>query len=117
VRPPRRITAGLLEAGSVPAGEIGERTGLTTGAVTRMVDRLEQTGYVRREPDAADRRRVLVSPVPDQVAKIAPIYAGMAQAWAAAMNGYDDEQLTLILTLFDRLHEITQAEIARLRDT
>jgi hypothetical protein len=34
-----------------------------------------------------------------------------------AANGYDDEQLSVILTLFDRLHEITQAEIARLRDT
>lgn len=107
----------LLEAGSVPAGEIGERTGLTTGAITRMVDRLERAGYVRREPDPADRRRVIVSPVPEQMARIAPMYTGMAQAWAAAMNDYDDEQLTLILTLFDRLHEITQVEVARLRDT
>ena len=40
----------------------------------------------------------------------------MAQAWAAAMSGYDEEQLTVILTLFDRLHEITRVEIARLRD-
>lgn len=106
----------LLEAGSVPAGEIGARTGLTTGAVTRMVDRLERSGYVRREPDPADRRRVMVSPVPEQMARIAPMYTGMAQAWATAMNGYDDDQLTLIRTLFDRLHEIAQAEIARLRD-
>src|SRR5262249_57059171 len=73
----------LLEAGSVPAGEIGERTGLTTGAVTRMVDRLERAGYVRREPDAADRRRVIVSPVPEQVARIPPMYTRMAPAWAA----------------------------------
>jgi DNA-binding MarR family transcriptional regulator len=107
----------LLEAGSVPAGEIGERTGLTTGAVTRMVDRLERAGYVRREPDPADRRRVIVSPVPGQIARIGPMYAGMAQAWATAMSDYDEDQLTLILTLFDRLHEITQAQIARVRDT
>src|SRR5712691_7838250 len=106
----------LLAAGSLPAGEIGERTGLTTGAVTRMVDRLERAGYVRREPDPADRRRVIVSPVAEQMARIAPMYAGMAQAWATTMSGYDDEQLTVILTLFDRLHEITQVEIARLRD-
>jgi DNA-binding MarR family transcriptional regulator len=107
----------LLEAGPVAAGEIGERTGLTTGAVTRMVDRLERVGYVRREPDPADRRRVIVSLVAERMAQIAPMYTGMAQAWATAMSGYDDEQLTMILTLFDRLHEITQAEIARLRGT
>jgi DNA-binding MarR family transcriptional regulator len=106
----------LVEVGSVPAGEIGERTGLTTGAVTRMVDRLERAGYVRREPDPADRRRVIVSPVPERMAKIAPMYSGMAQAWAATMTGYDDEQLKIVLTLFDRLHEITQVELARLRD-
>lgn len=107
----------LLEAGSVSVGEIGERTGLTTGAVTRMVDRLERAGYVRREPDPADRRRVIVSPVPGQIAGIGPMYAGMAQAWATAMSDYDEDQLTLILTLFDRLHEITQTQIARVRDT
>src|SRR5436190_6677236 len=104
----------LLEAGSAPAGEIGERTGLTTGAVTRMVDRLERAGYVRRQPDPADRRRVIVSPVADQMARIAPMYTGMAQAWATAMGDYDDEQLTVILALFERLHEITQVEVARL---
>jgi len=41
----------------------------------------------------------------------------MAQAWATAMSDYDEDQLTLILTLFDRLHEITQTQIARVRDT
>ena len=107
----------LLEAGSIPAGEIGERTGLTTGAVTRMVDRLERAGYVHREPDPTDRRRVIVSPVAERMATIAPMYAGMAQAWAGAMSGYDDDQLAVILALFDALHEITRTEIARLRDT
>lgn len=107
----------LLEAGPVPAGEIGERTGLTTGAVTRMVDRLEGAGYVRRESDPADRRRVMVSPVPEQMARIDPMYAGMAQAWSAAMSDYDDEQLAAILALFDRLHEITRVEVTRLRDS
>jgi hypothetical protein len=45
------------------------------------------------------------------------MYTGMAQAWAAAMAGHDDEQLAAFLALFDQLHKITQVEIARLRDT
>ena len=44
--------------------------GLTTGAVTRVIDRLEQAGYVRRVPDPADRRRVIVEVVPDKVAGV-----------------------------------------------
>src|SRR2546421_12705743 len=46
----------LLEAGSVPAGEIGERSGLTTGAVPRMVDRLERGGRGARGTAPPDRR-------------------------------------------------------------
>ena len=46
----------------MPVGRLGELTALTTGATTRMVDRLEQAGYVRRVPDPADRRRVIVEP-------------------------------------------------------
>ena len=48
--------------GSATAGWLAEQTGLTTGAVTGMIDRLERAGYVRREPDPKDRRRVIVQP-------------------------------------------------------
>lgn len=48
--------------GSVTPGWLAEMTGLTTGAVTGMIDRLERAGYVRREPDPEDRRRVIVRP-------------------------------------------------------
>ena len=50
----------LLDSGSATAGRLSELMGLTTGAVTRVIDRLEQAGYVRRVPDPADRRRVIV---------------------------------------------------------
>jgi DNA-binding MarR family transcriptional regulator len=105
----------LFEAGSVSAGELCERTGLTTGAVTRMIDRLERAGYVRREPDPADRRRVIVTAVEEKAAKIVPLYSGMSRAWAEAMHDYDDDQLNTILVLFDRIHDITRSEISRLR--
>jgi DNA-binding MarR family transcriptional regulator len=106
----------LLELGPVSAGEIVKRTGLTTGAITRMLDRLEQAGYVRREPHPTDRRRVTVRLVPEQVARIAPLYAGMAAAWAQAIGDHDDHQLEAFLELFTRLHELTQREITRLQD-
>ena len=49
--------------GAMPAGKLAELTGLTTGAVTGIIDRLEEAGYVRRTDDSKDRRRTIVEPV------------------------------------------------------
>ena len=48
--------------GPATPGWLAEMTGLTTGAITGMIDRLERAGYVHREPDPEDRRRVIVKP-------------------------------------------------------
>jgi len=55
----------LRRLGPVTAGTIGESTGLTTGAVTGLMDRLEKAGYVRRERDPHDRRKVVVHLLPN----------------------------------------------------
>src|SRR3954469_15348033 len=60
----------LIDMGASTAGKLAEVTGLTSGAVTRVIDRLEQGGYVRRVADPGDRRRVIVEAVPDKVAAI-----------------------------------------------
>src|SRR5438270_11201985 len=66
--------------GRVTAGRLAEITGLTTGAITGVVDRLEKAGYVCRERDETDRRKVFVSIVPDKTAKIGRLYEPMRQA-------------------------------------
>src|SRR5216117_433660 len=60
----------LIDMGASTAGRLAELTGLTSGAVTRVIDRLEQAGYVRRVTDPADRRRVVVEVVPEKVAAV-----------------------------------------------
>jgi len=105
----------IAQAAPVTAGEIAERTGLTTGAVTRMVDRLEQAGYVQRSRDAADRRRVVVTAEPEAVARIGPMYEGMAAAWRRVLSAYSDEHLEVILDLFQRMREVSRRESERLR--
>src|SRR6188472_4693338 len=60
----------LIDMGATTAGKLSEVTGLTSGAVTRVIDRLEQAGYVRRVPDPTDRRRVIVEVIPDKVAAV-----------------------------------------------
>jgi DNA-binding MarR family transcriptional regulator len=105
----------LAQAGPLTAGELGQQLGLgTTGAVTRMVDRLERAGYVCRQADPRDRRRVIIQPVPQRLATIAPYHQGMATAWNDLLAAYSDEQLTLFLDLFDRMHQMAQQQLASL---
>src|SRR3979411_191068 len=63
--------------GRVTAGRLAEVTGLTTGAITGVVDRLEKAGLVRRERDESDRRKVFIAPVPENIARIGKFYEHM----------------------------------------
>lgn len=103
------------EAGVATAGEIAARTGLTTGAVTRVVDRLERAGYVNRSRDTEDRRRVVIVPNPEATAQIGPMYEGMGSAWREVLSDYSDEHLEVILGLFQRMREVSHRETQRLR--
>jgi DNA-binding MarR family transcriptional regulator len=101
--------------GPVPAGGLAELTGLTTGAITGVVDRLERAGYVRRERDPHDRRKVIVQPILERQAEAAPIFRPMAQAMDELFARYSDEELALILDFATRANAITLEQIARLR--
>ena len=79
----------LLLHGPAPAGRLAELTGLTTGAVTGVIDRLEQGGFVRREVDPADRRKVIVVPDAGRVDRdLFPHFPSLKRA--AAQQFYDD---------------------------
>ena len=65
--------------GRVTAGRLAELTGLTTGAITGVVDRLEKAGLVRRERDESDRRKVFIAIVPESVAQIGRFYEPHAE--------------------------------------
>ena len=101
--------------GPLPAGRLAELTGLTTGAITGVVDRLERVGYVRRERDPHDRRKVIVQPVRARAAEAAPIFEPMGQAMAELFARYTDDELALILDFARRANVITLDQIARLR--
>src|SRR5439155_536756 len=87
----------LIDMGATTAGRLSELTGLTSGAVTRVIDRLEQAGYVRRIPDPADRRRVIVEVVPEKVAapqvrlrdgRVLVQYRGLPFDWRRRMASF-----------------------------
>jgi DNA-binding MarR family transcriptional regulator len=94
----------LQLAGPLTAGQLAERTNLTTGAITGVIDRLEATGYAHRTRDPGDRRKVIVTADSERIAAdFGPRYEGQVQALTRALTGYTAPQLDLIAEFFERL--------------
>src|SRR6478609_1645262 len=87
----------LYLEGRVTAGRLAELTGLTTGAITGVVDRMEKAGLVRRERDESDRRKVFIAIVPEALAKIVRFYEPLQRAVTRDWEGYTDAELKLLL--------------------
>ena len=103
--------------GPMTAGELARQTGLTTASITAVLDRLEQGGFVRRERDPKDRRRVIVSLNPGPgLREIGPTFGPLVRAWRAAAASYSDEELRLLLVFQRQFEEIVRGPLARLRD-
>jgi DNA-binding MarR family transcriptional regulator len=81
---------------AMTAGELAALTGLTTGAITGVIDRLERAGFVCRVRDANDRRRVVIRPIAERGRDIAPLFESLDTAWSALCDGYTDRELALI---------------------
>ncbi|MEU6261066.1 MarR family winged helix-turn-helix transcriptional regulator [Streptomyces sp. NPDC047043] len=104
-----------LEGGPVTTGRIAELTGLTTGSATRLVDRLEKAGYVVRERDAADRRKVLVATVPERIAEFGRMWERLGGGWSALFEELDDAELAVVIGHMRRTVEFSGRQVARLR--
>lgn len=107
----------LQLSGPVTAGRLAELTGLSTGAITGLVDRLATAGYVRRERDDSDRRKVIIHLQPDAIVRdIAPLFAPMGKRMWQLMDEYTDDELRTIRDHADKAGAILQEEAARLRE-
>jgi DNA-binding MarR family transcriptional regulator len=84
--------------GSMTAGDLARATGLTTASITGVLDRLEEGGFVQRERDPHDRRRVIVKlNAGPGLREIGPTFGPLLQAWRATAAGYSDDDLRLLL--------------------
>src|SRR5262245_55047811 len=110
--------ADILERnGPLTAGELAEHTGLTTGAITGVLDRLERAGFVRRGRDAGDRRWGLIEPCYKRMGQvIGPLFESMGQAAAALCARYTTEELAVIRDFTARAHQMAIAEAHKLRE-
>jgi len=105
----------LADAGSATAGQVAERTNLTTGAVTSMLRRLQRAGYVTAERDPADRRRVIVTLRPERSAELERPYERFAERAGRLVEGYSADEVSLLVRHYDRMQAMYLAELDRLR--
>jgi DNA-binding MarR family transcriptional regulator len=106
----------ILMSGPATAGEIGRRTGLSSGAVTGLIDRLEKLGLVERTADPNDRRKVVVKVREDRIGPIARPFEPLGKRMQALLATYSREELKLLLDFTERSGEIVQARVAELND-
>jgi DNA-binding MarR family transcriptional regulator len=107
----------IRQYGAMPAGRIAELTGLTTGAVTGIIDRLEKAGYVRRANDPKDRRRTIVEPVRNKKweRKIEAIFIPFHEGMHKLLSSYSDGELAFLLDVLTKSIEQTREESKKLR--
>lgn len=99
----------------VTAGQLAEVTGLTTGAITGIIDRLEKAGFVRRERDAKDRRKVFIRPILERRAELDTFLAPMEQAFSELAGSYRPEELAAICDYLDKAKDIANDQVQRMR--
>lgn len=107
----------LLQRGPLTAGELAALTGLTTGAVTGIIDRLEAAGWVRRERDPADRRRVIVTLAlsGERWRRVERVFEPIGRAFDRALDRYTDAELATLLDFMECGRALVEQEVKRLR--
>lgn len=108
----------LDSTGPTTAGQLADLAGLTTGAITGILNRLEEASLVSRERDPDDGRRVIVRLASDmdKMREISPIFDSFGKVWDETASGYDDEQIAFLLGFLKRSNALSRQEIVRLRE-
>jgi DNA-binding MarR family transcriptional regulator len=107
----------IRQYGAMPAGRLAELTGLTTGAITGIIDRLEKAGYVRRANDPKDRRRTIVEPTQNKKweRKIEAIFIPFHERMRKLLSSYSESELDFLLDVSTKTVELTHEESKKLR--
>ncbi|WP_281010878.1 MarR family winged helix-turn-helix transcriptional regulator [Pseudonocardia alni] len=107
--------------GEVTAGELARRTGLTTGAVTKLVDRLASAGLVSRRPDPQDRRRVRIGIVDteadERLGSSGELFAPIASRLDRLISAYPEPERTILMRFFERATEELSSATREIQST
>jgi DNA-binding MarR family transcriptional regulator len=101
----------ILESGRpVTAGELSSRTELPTSTTTRVIDRLEKIGFVRRTSDPADRRKVVVEAIPERLADFQDAYAPIVEGLRRLHEGFEPAELEIIARYLEAMGSPSASE-------
>ncbi|MET3879123.1 MarR family transcriptional regulator [Chitinophaga sp. OAE865] len=102
----------LLQQGEMTAGEFSVITGLTTGAVTSLIDRFEKKRLVKRQPDKADRRKVIIVPDTEKITKLfKPLYEDFQSGTEKQFAAFSSEELKVLERYFINAMEMMNHKI------
>jgi DNA-binding MarR family transcriptional regulator len=107
----------IVLKGRVTAGELAAATGLSTGAITGLIDRLEKARFACRERDDQDRRKVFVRALPRVETDIMPLYASLQSRIHALMDKLSDQDIERLLAFFSASRDVLLSEIAAMKSS
>ncbi len=105
----------LFLKGVASPSELARHTGLTSGATTAMLDRLERAGLIERQPNPNDRRGTLIVPQASAGERMAAWFESARNAQDALMSSYSDSELEIIADVFERFAKLWDQERAKLQ--
>jgi len=104
----------LFHKGLATPTELARQTGLTSGATTAMLDRLERSGLIERRPNPDDRRGTLIVIVKEGAQKVGPLFESARKAQNEIVSSYSEKELEIILDFFRRSVEMWKEEREKL---
>jgi DNA-binding MarR family transcriptional regulator len=100
----------LFLKGVATPSELARHTGLTSGATTAMLDRLEKAGLIERRPNPDDRRGTLITPAKLAAERAASWFESARKAQDELISSYSEKELEIISDVFERFTELWKQE-------
>lgn len=95
--------------------ELARYTGLSSGATTAMLDRLEKAGLIKRRPNPHDRRGVHITIVKKTADAVAPLFAAIRKAQDALVASYSQQELELLADYLKKSSHMWEKEREKLQ--
>ena len=106
----------LEETGAITAGELANRTGLSTGSVTALIDRLEKANFVKRELDTKDRRKVNIVPIYGERKDVQTLYEPLNESMLALIQSYDETTRAQIIDFLSKASDVLEESKQQVKD-